>query len=103
MDESVELLKKAVALAPGKFSCHYNLGLALARKDEFFKAIDVFKRAININSRDGRLYFHLAGLYDKTDQPKKAIKYYKVLINSNHPQKDNFVKRVYELENKIYK
>lgn len=103
LEEAVSLFNKVLAINPNKLAAYYNIGLIFIKLNKFSQAIEVFKKAVSINPQDTRVYLHLAKLHEKINEPKKAIRYYRQLINLNHPNKQEFLDKIYKLENKLYK
>ena len=101
LDDALEIFKKASLINPQKITPYYNIGLVLVKQKQFGKAIDMFKKCLALNPTDGRVYLHLALLYQKINQPERAIKYYKALASSNHPHKEQFLKKIEELEHSM--
>ena len=103
LEDAVGLFNKVLVINPNKLAAYYNIGLILIKLNKFSQAIEIFKKAVSIDPQDTRIYLHLAKLHEKISEPKKAIRYYKQLINLNHPNKQEFLNKIYNLENKLYK
>jgi glycosyltransferase involved in cell wall biosynthesis len=103
LDAAKEMFKKAIGLNSSRAAPHYNLGLIFLKQEQFVEAKDEFKMALRLNPMDARAYLYLAKIYSLIDQPKKAIHYYQILIDGDHPDKANLIKLVNDLKNKIYK
>lgn len=119
LEDAVGLFNKVLAINPNKLAAYYNIGLILIKLNKFSQAIEVFKKAVSMDPHDTRVYLHLAKLHEKISEPKKAIRYYKQLINlqsnkdnqqkyhqnitnTKHNQQE-FLDKIYQLENKLYK
>ncbi|MBL0076528.1 MAG: tetratricopeptide repeat protein [Rhodocyclaceae bacterium] len=57
--QSIPALREAVAFAPGDAESHFNLGAALAAKDQLAAAVTSYNRAIEINAEYANAYCNL--------------------------------------------
>ena len=76
IDESIELLKKAMVLDPEKPDYLYEIGYAYFLKGDYKKSIRVFKKVVKYDDADDQCYQMLGNVYDYNGQPQRAIKAY---------------------------
>ena len=74
LDEAIELYRKALERKPTDVTLHFNLALALEKKQDFKGAISHCSKALQINpAAPVRIYDFLARLYINSKNPNKAI------------------------------
>lgn len=83
-ERALEVLKQAIALDPEHAEAHLRLGMSLAalgRKDEseeqYKKAIELFKKRIQNNSKDSADYFYLGEAYNFLHRDEDAVRAYR--------------------------
>ena len=77
--EAIESLKQVVRINPDA-TAHYNLGFVYDRSGMYKEAIEVYKRAIFINTGYIDAYNNLGNAYGKLGMYKEAIETLKVAI-----------------------
>lgn len=75
--DAIEMLKKAISLAPNVPDIHNNLGIALAKTGQSDAAIQEFELARKLNPGLDAPWISLGGMYQSTGQIGKAIEAYK--------------------------
>ena len=95
--------EKAVKIDPEYANAHYNLGLAYWKVGESRKAIEELETAVKLEPGTPLLYKLLGRLYENQKDYPRAIKNYKLYIESAIGAKDVQViqKRIGNLEEKI--
>ena len=78
-----------------------NLAGLYIEKEEFEKAITLFKKMLKINNQYYRAYLGLGLCFDKMGKYTKAIRFYKKYISKkpNSQTTKSLVGRIYELHN----
>jgi tetratricopeptide (TPR) repeat protein len=71
---------------------HALLGLAYGRIDDAGRAVDEFKRAIELAPEDGKNHFYLAELYLARQRPKNAEEHYLKAVEKNPVLADAWVR-----------
>lgn len=71
---------------------HSLLGLAYDRLDDAGRAVDEFKRAIELAPEDGKNHFYLAELYQARQRPKNAEEHYLKAVEKNPVLADAWVR-----------
>jgi hypothetical protein len=66
-------------LQPKEYAAWFNLGNAYAKSEQYNKAIESFKRALNINNNYSETWFNLGVTYNTIGQRIQVKKIYKVL------------------------
>ena len=77
--EAIESLKQVVRINPDA-TAHYNLGFVYGRSGMYKEAIEVYKRAIFINTGYIEAYNNLGKAYGELGMYKEAIEVLKVAI-----------------------
>ena len=70
--EAVELLKRAVALAPHDAKCHEALARALDQQRQWPLAAAEMEQAVALDAKNPRLRYQLGQIYRRARQPAKA-------------------------------
>lgn len=78
--EAVALLQRAVALNPGAWSSHHDLGVALRAVGRLEQAIEPFAAALRINPRSASAHHNLAYIYDSLGWEQKAFPHYQSAV-----------------------
>jgi tetratricopeptide (TPR) repeat protein len=78
--EAIALLQRAVALNPGAWSSHHDLGVALKTAGRLEQAIEPFAAALRINPRSASAHHNLAYIYDSLGQEQKAFPHYRSAV-----------------------
>lgn len=91
LDKERKLLKKQSENLPKKFSkmarenmilvketgdMHYNLGVFYAKEMNYDRALEEFKKAIDINPNDAKAQYNLGYIYAEHRQDRKKAEYY---------------------------
>jgi tetratricopeptide (TPR) repeat protein len=71
---------------------HALLGLAYDRLDDAGRAVDEFKRAIELDPKDGRVHLYLAELYQARQRPRNALEHYREAVERNPVLADAWVR-----------
>lgn len=71
---------------------HSLLGLAYDRLDDAGRAVDEFKRAIELAPDDGKNHLYLAALYEARQRPKNAEEHYLKAVEKNPVLADAWVR-----------
>ena len=64
---------KNIAISPNPASSYFNVGILYSGKDEYEKAEEYFKKAIQADQLYTRAYEALAQVYELKDDLEKAI------------------------------
>ncbi len=75
IDSKIALLEQAVTIYPSIYNGFNSLGYAFLEKNEKFKAVNAFKRAIDNNPDDKAGYFDIATAYCKFGEYDLGIEY----------------------------
>lgn len=70
---------------------HYNLGVFLAQKKDFVRAVNEFERAVALFPNDASAHFNLAKIYaDQLDEKEKAVAHFQqyLQLEPNAPDKN---------------
>lgn len=73
--EAIEHYKKALAIAPGMYFAHNNLGSLYVQSQQFEEAEGEFRQVIDQNQADGNGYFNLANVYLLTKRLAESLQY----------------------------
>jgi protein O-GlcNAc transferase len=86
-----------VAKAPHNARAHYNLGLQLDKYNHPNRAIEEFRRSLELRPRDPRASFNLAGLYHRQRDYEQAKSYYKLTLKfkPEHPNANGNLAHLY--------
>jgi tetratricopeptide (TPR) repeat protein len=71
-NEALELLQRAVHLAPHSFVVHHALGVALAKCGRLEDALIHLRQAVQMNPRSPQVHFNLGRVYQKRGELKAA-------------------------------
>lgn len=66
------LLRKSIALEPGRWESHYELGALLAERHDYPNAQKELARSIELNPNQPNAHYQLARVYDRLGEPDKA-------------------------------
>jgi len=66
------LLRRAIALDPGDWESHYELGVWLSNGRKYSDAAEELGRAIELAPKQPEPHYHLARVYDRLGQPERA-------------------------------
>jgi tetratricopeptide (TPR) repeat protein len=78
--EAITLLEHAVALDPGAWSSHHDLGVALKAAGRLEQAIEAFTAALRLNSGSASVHNNLGYLYDCLGHEEKAFPHYRSAV-----------------------
>lgn len=94
-EEAIELKKRLTSADLN------NLGIAYAEKNKYDKAIEKFKKAIEINPSDPEFYFNLGMAYKKNDMLIQASLEFKNALKINESLYDIYLElaEIYEKQN----
>ncbi len=87
---SIDLFRRAVAVDPGNYLAHYNLGIALAKGDDYTGAEDSFREALGIVPDWEQAHYQLGLLYLDYGDTRKAVEQYHILRNLSPRLADRF-------------
>lgn len=76
VDEAIPLLEEAKKLDPGTYVYDYEIGYAYAIKQDYPKALEIYKKVIKYKDANDQCYQMLGNIYDYSGDPEKAIKTY---------------------------
>jgi len=76
VDEAIPLLEEAKKLDPGTYIYDYEIGYAYTIKQDYPKALDIYKKVIKYKDANDQCYQMLGNLYDYNGDPTSAIKAY---------------------------
>ena len=101
-EETIRLLKEAVAIEQDNDTLYQSLALAYMSVDQFDQAINNLQKAISINNNKGSYYFELGALYERTGEFELAIKNIKrsIELNPMHSNAHNFLGYIYAIQGK---
>lgn len=104
--QALEVLTKAVALAPDLPEAHHNIALALAKLGRPEEAISHLKIALELNPNLSPALLTLGGLYQTTGQIERAMDTYRQYIkrfpkDSETPKLSNLVRGLENLSGKM--
>jgi tetratricopeptide (TPR) repeat protein len=87
--DSIDVFRKAVQIAPNDFVAHANLGFALAKRGDAAEAITAFHEAVARNGNDAEILRNVgAGLKELEDVAGALTAYRKVLgMDPNRPER----------------
>lgn len=77
---ALNLLEKAREMAPENTEVLSRLGFVLAKNDEDFKAMEIYKDALALDPEDDTIHSALASLYRKKGMTKEAETHYQEAI-----------------------
>lgn len=80
VDEAIELLHRAIQIAPDRADTYNNLGLAYRRNGNWEAAIQEFKTAIKIDSKCAEAWFNLAQTLEEKKDIHLAERLYRRLL-----------------------
>lgn len=73
--------QEAVAVEPGNVNGHYNLGLALADKEDYPQAIQCYQKALSIKADFSNAYNNMGSALEKLEQRPEAETAYRKAID----------------------
>ena len=76
VDEAIPLLEEAKKLDPGTYIYDYEIGYAYTIKQDYPKALEIYKKVIKYKDANDQCYQMLGNLYDYNGDPENAIKAY---------------------------
>ena len=90
-DMAIKWLEKTVEISPQYFISLYNLGqirhlialLELAKRKDFDRAVEYFKRALEANIDSKHVYINIASAYDSAGNAEEALTYWKKAVEYN--------------------
>ncbi|MBT4540134.1 glycosyltransferase [Candidatus Woesearchaeota archaeon] len=101
LDRALYYFNETIKVDPG-YSMAYNyIAKILSEKGKDQEARIVLKNCVDNGFGNDTSCLNLARIYVKIGQPEKAIKYYNILIDNNHPQKEIFLRKTQQLKNNI--
>lgn len=77
--EAKELYLEAIGVDSANFEAIYNLGLANVRLGLISEAVQAFEKLHSVTTNDPRVLYHVANLYEQSDNMPSAIKWFNVL------------------------
>jgi len=87
-EEAALLLEKCKKIDPNSAAVYYELSTLYIQKEQYEKAIESAKTAVELNPTNIWYKAILAVLYKQTDQPLEAISVYKQLVKENSDRVD---------------
>jgi len=63
----------------------YYLGRSYVQEKDYIKAIEIYKEGLAINSKSALLIYAIGLAYSKLENKKKAVRYWKKLLNTISP------------------
>jgi len=101
--ESLEEIKKTVALNPKDYKAYYNLGILLARQERIDDAIAAYKKAIARNPAFANAHFNVANLYKQRNMLAEAAREYEktLQIDGRDIQARNNLGVIYAMQGKL--
>ncbi len=87
---SIDLFRRAVEVDPGNYLAHYNLGIALAKGDDYTGAEESFREALGIVPDWEQAHYQLGLLYLDYGDAQRAVEQYRVLRNLSPRLADRF-------------
>lgn len=102
IDKAIEILKQALQLYPEEANLYYGLGLCLQKKDDFYRALDNYTKALKIDPKFPEAYNNIANLFlDYEGDFKKAAEYLEkaleVVDNAVNPNNVLYFMNLYKL------
>lgn len=82
---AVEALERARERSPEVVDIRVDLGFAYQQTGEYAEAVKEYEKAIELSAQNNDLYFAVARLYERLDQPRKALTYYRELTKRLPP------------------
>jgi tetratricopeptide (TPR) repeat protein len=76
VDDAIPLLEEAKKLDPDTYIYDYEIGYAYTIKQDYSKALEIYKRVIKYKDANDQCYQMLGNLYDYNGDPENAIKAY---------------------------
>jgi tetratricopeptide (TPR) repeat protein len=76
VDEAILLLDEAKKLDPGTYIYDYEIGYAYTIKQDYKKALEIYKKVIRYKDANDQCYQMLGNVYDYNGEPRKAIEAY---------------------------
>jgi tetratricopeptide (TPR) repeat protein len=80
LHQAVSEYKKAIELDPNFAPAYMNLGITLFFLNKFEDSISYQKKALLLNPNYPDAYYYLGRAYEKTNNPKEAIRHYETFI-----------------------
>jgi tetratricopeptide (TPR) repeat protein len=89
--EQEEILKKAIEIKDGdKYDTYLELGKYYRNSAEYHKAIEMFKKAAEMNLKDEEIYLNIAWCYRDTGEQNKAIEMFKKVLAINPENEEGY-------------
>jgi tetratricopeptide (TPR) repeat protein len=90
-DEAVAEATAATRLANNDAEAHYNLGLALADREDYAAAVKSYRRAVELDPRHGRALNNMGSALEKLDDKPAAADAYRaaIAIDPRHLEAQN--------------
>ena len=76
VEEAITLLEEAKKLDPGTYVYDYEIGYAYTVKQDYPKALEIFRKVVKYKDANDQCYQMLGNLYDYNGDPENAIKTY---------------------------
>ncbi len=83
-------IEKALSLDDGYFMSHYSVAVAFAKKKMFEKAIEHYKKCVQISSEHPMPYFGLGNAYSQLKKYTPAIREYETAIELDPDYPDSY-------------
>ena len=89
-ENSLEYFKKAENEDPFNPDIYIGMGIAYTNMEEYGEAEEAFLKAIKVNSKDGKVYFHLGNINLLKGEKVKGIQYYNQAIANGYDDSQIF-------------
>ncbi len=86
--EAQKLLEEAVSIDPNHFEANFQLARVLTHRQEYQRAIQVYKHTLALNDRAPEIYFNLGYIYLNQGAYDEAIQNYEACWALNPPYQD---------------
>lgn len=86
--QTQKLLEEAVSVDPNHFEANFQLARVLTHRQEYPRAIEIYKRALSLNNQAPEVYFNLGYIYLNQGAYDEAIQNYEACWALNPPYQD---------------
>jgi len=87
-EEAELILIKVLGTQPKNFDALHILGVLKGIKNQHHEALELFRKALRVNSNDSFLNFNIAKVFSEIGDDEKALKFHSsaTRLNPNHPE-----------------
>ena len=87
-DQTEVILTKVLEIQSKNFDAVHMMGVVKGIKNQHREALELFKKALKIDSNNSFLHFNIAKAFSEVGQAQRAIKYHlnATKLNPSHPE-----------------